>query len=147
MTVGKEPPLTPEQAQAASEALFAHFFNTVAVKRILAEAQCLRDRAEKAGCLDDVAAIMCPSVKRKRGRRTGSRSAKVAEDRRKLWEAYCKEKQKTPDASIEDIAKRLEGHSTGAIAARIRKMEANSQFSSLIYRRAGIKRKVGRPKK
>jgi hypothetical protein len=113
----------------------------------------LRARAASLGMLEEVARIICPPVKRKRGRQKGSHSRVLQERRSALWRAYCDEKARSPGATIEQIAERLWaragrkfGNSPKAIAAHVAKMKLGRNRPSLLDV-AARPRTRGRPKK
>jgi hypothetical protein len=62
----------------------------------------LREGALAHGTLDEVVRIICPPIKRKRGRQLGSRSEVLAIRRDALWRAYQDERMKSPNATEVD---------------------------------------------
>lgn len=111
-------------------------------QNILAEVKKLRERATAIGMLDELASIIIPPVKRKRGRQKRSRSRLLAARREALRLAYVSEKAASPNTSDEKIAEVLHdrgfGKSPDAILSRIRGLKPTI---------AGEPRKPGRPKK
>jgi hypothetical protein len=119
----------------------------------LAAAKTLLEKALAHGTLDEVAGIICPPAKRKRGRQWGSHSKRLAARRAALWQAYQEEKTKSPEATDKEIAGRLHakdsrayGNSPSGIAARIAKIKVDQNAPSLLAK-AGYPRRRGRPKK
>jgi hypothetical protein len=121
--------------------------------RIIAEAERLRDAAAVMGMLDEVAQIIAPPVKRKRGRQPGSRSRKLAERRDALWAAYLGAKLALPGNTEAEIAEylfakggRKYGNSASAIESQVMAIKAKRNVPSLLSA-AGHPTKRGRPKK
>jgi hypothetical protein len=147
---------TAEATIRAYQAQVARNYQVIAERNLAADraaATQLRERALANGTLDEVARIICPPVKRKRGRQWGSRSEVLAARREALWRAYQDERSKSPTATEAEIAQRLfakagrtYGNSPAAIAAHIAKIKSNENAPSLLAR-AGRPRKCGRPKK
>jgi hypothetical protein len=115
--------------------------------RILAEAKNIRERAAAFGMLEEVAGILCPPVKRNRGRQKGSKSRHYAGKNDKLMRAYQEEAAKSPTATEKEIADRLfanGGLAYGNSAAAIKNRIAKSKDRRSVLERAG--QKPGRPK-
>jgi hypothetical protein len=139
--LGSRGPLRPEQ-----------FGLVQAYERILAKARELKREAEAFGCLDEVAAIICPPIERKQGRQRGSHSPKLAARRTALWAAYESEMAKDPTALDSDIAKHLYskgyGSSAETIAVQIAKLKTDRNRLQHFLARVGAGvTKRGRPKK
>jgi hypothetical protein len=122
-------------------------------ERILTAARELRTRAVSFGLLEEVAGIICPAVKRKRGRQKGSHSRILRERRNVLWRAYWEEKARSPGATDKEVADllwarsgRKFGNSCDAIVGHIAKMKSDRNRPTLLEM-AERPRTRGRPKK
>jgi hypothetical protein len=147
---------TVDATMRAYQAQVARNHQEIAERNLAADraaATELRERALAHGTLDEVARIICPPVKRKRGRQWGSRSEVLATRRDALWRAYQDERMKSPNATEAEIAQSLfakggrkYGNSPAAVAAHVAKIKANMNAPSPLAR-AGRPQKRGRPKK
>jgi hypothetical protein len=147
---------TAKTSMHAYQAQVARNYQLIAERNLagdLAAAKALRESALAHGTLDEVARIICPTVKRKPGRQWGSRSEVLADRSDTLWRAYQDERVKSLSATEAEIAQSLfakggrkYGNSPTAVAAHVAKIKAKMNAPSLLAR-AGRPRKLGRPKK
>jgi hypothetical protein len=129
-------------------------------RRIIADAEDLRHRAEKLGLLGEVAVILSPP-KRPQGGQPGAKKPRLAEANEKLWSAYQEERAKTPGATDDEIAGRLvRARRTFGLGkklkdgrrsilrrlSKIKKDRALADRPRSLLEMAGPK-KIGRPKK